>query len=146
MKRLVFIAIFLLITSLPPAAHASPSPGSYVTLREYVELLVAERGKYWEARFQASQIAVDLARVNLEKELEKLNELRQSVVKDRGEFLLRESADSKFISIDRQLAEVKDRQTTMETRSATWMIAIGLLFVFVQTFLSWRKTKKKEAL
>ncbi len=100
--------------------------------------------KQQEAHDRLLQSSVDLARENLKAELEKLNELRQQFTKDRGEFALKTSLDERFKSVDKEISELKERQTTTETRAATWMSAIGLVFLVLQLALNYRSRKKEN--
>jgi len=134
------IIIFFVIISLTPVAS---SADEIVTLRSYVEMLISERTKHLETKFTSSEIAVKIAGDNLQRELEKLNELRQEVVKDRSMFITVSLFDSKIDAIHKDVQELKERQTATETRAATWMVAIGIFFVIVQIAINFLIRKKE---
>jgi len=65
-----------------------------VTLREYIDAILAEREKALGIAFAAQKEALEIASHTLELRLEKLNELRQEVTSDRGNFITREKYES----------------------------------------------------
>jgi hypothetical protein len=65
-----------------------------VPLREYIERIFDERQKALDVAFKSQEQALALASRNLELRLEKLNELRQEVTQDRGNFLTRDKYES----------------------------------------------------
>ena len=73
-----------------PRTPVEDGHGGAVSLREYIEAIMAERDKALRAAFLAQQEALNLATRNLELRLEKLNELREEVTKDRSAFMSRE--------------------------------------------------------
>ena len=102
--------------------------GATVTLREYIEAIMSERDRALTAAFTAQQSALNLATRNLELRLEKLNELRQEVTQDRGEYVKREVYES--------------RVNIVEKRQA-WMTGVGAALVVlipIITFIIARAT------
>ena len=102
--------------------------GNTVTLREYIEAIMSERDRALTAAFTAQQSALNLATRNLELRLEKLNELRQEVTQDRGEYVKREVYES--------------RVNIVEKRQA-WMTGVGAALVVlipIITFIIARAT------
>jgi len=75
-----------------------------VPLREYIERIFDERQKALDIAFRASEQALALASRNLELRLEKLNELRQEVTQDRGEYVKREVYESRMGIVEKRLA------------------------------------------
>lgn len=128
MRTLIFCIIILLC--LPPIAY---SVHEYVTLRDYVDI-----------KMSASEKAVKIASDNLQRELEKLNELRQDVVKDRSLFVRQDAYEVKIKSIDLSIQEVKEKQISLETKFVTWISAISVFFIIIQIMLNYFNRKKVE--
>ena len=82
--------------------------GNTVTLREYIEAIMAERDKALTAAFRSQQAALELATRNLELRLEKLNELRAEVTQDRSNFLTRDRYDSQHSALEDKVAQLEN--------------------------------------
>jgi len=65
-----------------------------VELKEYVERVLDEKDKALQLAFRAQQEALALASRTLELRLEKLNELRQEVTQDRGNYVTKDKFDA----------------------------------------------------
>ena len=76
-----------------PNSPVHESNGNTVTLREYIEAIMSERDRALTAAFTAQQAALNLATKNLELRLEKLNELREEVTRDRSQYITRDRYD-----------------------------------------------------
>jgi uncharacterized protein YydD (DUF2326 family) len=87
------------------------------------------------ARLDAMDEALTLRTGELERRLEGLNQLRQEVTQDRKEFLQKETYDIKTAYYDEWCRNVDARLTTLETRIATWVASLGVLFTVVQLIL-----------
>jgi hypothetical protein len=81
--------------------------GNTVTLREYIEAIMAERDKALTAAFRSQQAALELATRNLELRLEKLNELRNEVTQDRGNFLTRDRYDTQHKALEDKVSSLE---------------------------------------
>ena len=66
-----------------------------ISLRDYIERIFDEREKALDLAFRSQQEALALASRTLELRLEKLNELRQEVTQDRGNYLTKLEYDTK---------------------------------------------------
>jgi hypothetical protein len=86
-------------------------------------------------RLDAMDHALDLRTGELERRLEGLNQLRAEVVQDRKDFLLKDTYDIKTTYYDDWCRGVDSRLTTLETRIATWVATLGVLFTVVQLIL-----------
>jgi hypothetical protein len=86
-------------------------------------------------RLDSMDHALELRTGELERRLEMLNELRAEVVQDRKEFLLKDTYDIKTTFYDNWCRTVDTRLTTLETRIATWVASLGVLFTVVQLIL-----------
>jgi len=115
----------------------SETEQNIVTLREYFEALLAEKDKQLDARFVAMNATNDLARVNIERRLENLNELRREVIEDRSRFLTIEIYDAK--EAERQVwRDLVNRQiTTIQVRNLTWTAAIGVALIVITILINW---------
>src|SRR4029077_6301218 len=67
-----------------------------VSLKEYIERVFDEKEKALQLAFRAQQEALALASRTLELRLEKLNELRQEVTQDRGNYVTKDAFDSRL--------------------------------------------------
>jgi hypothetical protein len=65
-----------------------------VSIREYFERIFEERQAALELAFKAQQEALGLASRTLELRLEKLNDLRQEVTRDRESYITRDVYDA----------------------------------------------------
>jgi hypothetical protein len=78
-----------------------------------------------DQRFHYMDDALLLRTKELEGRLEGLNQLRQEVVRDRDQYLRKESFDSKVDFYDKWIRVVDEKLTTMQTRSTTIAAVIG---------------------
>jgi len=78
-----------------------------VPLREYIERIFDERQKALDVAFKAQEQALRLASNNLELRLEKLNELRNEVTSDRGNFLTRDRYESQHSALEEKVAALE---------------------------------------
>lgn len=140
MKRrvgLVLLIVLLFLFSFP----AYSAVQEYVSLRHYVETMFSAHEKQQAAYERALTVSLDLARVDMERRLAALNELRAEVIKDRSQFVRMETFDERKKFTDQTLSDIKERLTAIEVRSVTWMTAIGVFFVVLQIFLSYWKSR-----
>lgn len=111
----------------------------YVTLKEHFEVVLNEREKRLLDKFDAERDALSVAKQELERRLGVLNELRQSVEKDRAQFVKQDVYDTKTQYYDEWCKTVDRSITTIQTRSVTWTAALGVIFIIVQILLKyWR--------
>ena len=80
-----------------------------VSLRDYIERIFEERQKQLEVAFRGQQDALTLARGTLELRLEKLNELRQEVTSDRGNYVTKDKYDADMSARNAVIAELKSK-------------------------------------
>ena len=108
--------------------------GAYISLEKHFKTLIdglkevlAEKEKRYEDMFQSMRDATllakaeidnrtNLARHELEKELEKLNKLRSDVETDRGELVQNKEYEAKMKDIDLWKGEVNKELTISSTR------------------------------
>jgi hypothetical protein len=81
--------------------------GGTVSLREFIEAILAEREKALQAAFAAQQIALSRASQNIELRLDKLNELRQEVIEDRGTYLTREKYETEHGVLENKIGALE---------------------------------------
>lgn len=94
------------------------SSGEEVTLRQYVERLIDERHQFYVAMFESHKVALDLAKVDIDRRLEQMNKFREENIRDKimmvsrqewqtGHQTLISQFDEKMVSIDRRFATVE---------------------------------------
>jgi len=76
------------------------SEWSVDTLKEHLEGKLAALNERIDVQHRADQRALDLAQLNIDARLEKLNELRQQVSDDRATFANREATDERLKRIE----------------------------------------------
>jgi len=103
---------------------ASYGQSSMVTLKEHIERLLDERCRVIDQRFEEQDRALDLARAEMERRLEGLNQLRQDVTKDRAEYVTRDVFELRVAPLEKSV-------TQLETRMITGMAAIGIIFLVI---------------
>ena len=104
-----------------------PEPTSFVNLREHLERIFEERDRQYELRYKSQEDALLVARRDMERRLEGLNELRREVTEDRGRFLSLEKYDAEMRGIADQLDELKEFQGRMLGLIATAAILAGIV-------------------
>jgi hypothetical protein len=94
-----------------------------VSLREYIERIFDERQKALDLAFRSQQEALALASRTLELRLEKLNELRQEVTQDRGNYVTKDKFDTTIDVQERRFRLLEDARN----RAIGFGAALGLL-------------------
>ena len=79
-----------------------------VSLKEYIERVFDEKEKALQLAFRAQQEALALASRTLELRLEKLNELRQEVTQDRGNYVTKDKFESTLEARDTRIKVLED--------------------------------------
>jgi hypothetical protein len=99
-------------------------------------------------RFDSMDQALKLRSAELERRLEGLNELRQQVVRDRDQFVKRETYEMRVGYYDKYIEDTRmghqeliNRVTVIETRSVVWTSVIGVAFTLLQILLHFFPTK-----
>jgi hypothetical protein len=107
------------------------------------EKLCDEKHSYMERiinhRFEAMDAAVVARTIELERRLEGLNELRSQVIRDRDQFVKKDTYDLRVNYYDKYVEDSRavhqsmaNRITIIETRSIVWTSAIGIAFTLLQ--------------
>jgi hypothetical protein len=127
--------------------HENRTPGDRRTPCMAVpEKLCDEKHSYMnqliDHRFDAMDRAVIERTKELERRLEGLNELRQQVVRDRDQFVKRETYEMRVGYYDKYIEDTRighqqliNRVTVIETRSVVWTSVIGVVFTILQILL-----------
>lgn len=100
-----------------------PSGWSTDTLKAYVERIVHESDRRYEQRFEAQEkavraaldaaaLAVERAEQNAEKWRANANEWRAAMTDREKKFMAQETADARFLDIDRRLADLSTSRDT----------------------------------
>jgi hypothetical protein len=105
------------------------------TKHKALEDAIVACNKLQDSRFEAAKEALNLRSAELDKRLEGLNQLRAEVVKDREQFVRKETYDTAHEVIRSAQIETSRRLTIVETRSVVWTAAIAVFFVIVQIAL-----------
>lgn len=79
-----------------------------MSLKDYMERIFSEREAALNLAFKAQQEALALASRTLELRLEKLNELRQEVTQDRGNYLTKTEYDTKHTILNDRLNRLEN--------------------------------------
>ena len=115
---------------------------SDISMREYLETLIAAHRREIDVKSEATESAILLAREEVARRLGELNQLRSEVVSDREQFVsklqfepMMQERDAWRSDITEKLVAINDRITRIETRGSTWTLAIGLFFVVLQIAL-----------
>ena len=99
--------------------------GQTISLRDYVD-----------SQFKAHNEAINLARANIELRLSAMNELREQINRERGQYLTRDRFDASHIAIESRLANLDKFAANIQGR--IW--AMGAVVVVIQILLQvWRK-------
>jgi hypothetical protein len=104
---------------------------SDVPLREYLEIMFTAHQRELDAKHEAMESALRLAREDVSRRLNELNQLRKEVIDDRDQYV----SKLQFEPMMREINTINDRITRIETKGATWTVAIGLFFVLLQIAL-----------
>lgn len=115
---------------------------SDVSMREYLETLIAAHRRELDVRSAATESAILLAREEVARRLGELNQLRSEVISDREQFVsklqfepMMQERDAWRSDMTDKLTAINERITKIETRGSTWTLAIGLFFVVLQIAL-----------
>ena len=95
--------------------------------RQYLERILEERDRQYDFRYRAQQDALRMAREDMERRLEGLNELRREVTEDRGRFLSVEKYEAERRGIEDALDEAREFRGRILGLIATTAILAGLV-------------------
>jgi len=104
----------------------------YINLKEHFNMILEERQKRMDDRFEAQKDALTKSNEELERRLEVLNELRSAVEKDRSQFVKAETYELKTKWYDEWVRTVDEKLTSQSSRYATWLVALGVFFSIIQ--------------
>lgn len=115
----------------------SKGGGTHVPLRDFVERIFIERQAALELAFKAQQEALSIATRNLDARLEKLNELRQEVTQDRGNYVTRDKHDADMKSRDSVIAGLAKRlDEASGALNVARFLGVGGIFVALAALLA----------
>ena len=103
--------------------------------RTYVERIISDQEKQIDLKLKAAESALVLAKKENEHRLLSLNQYKEAMEKERGEFVKREYFNSVRETNDKWREDVSNRLTTIETRSVTWVAALGIFFLIFQLLI-----------
>ena len=110
-----------------------------ITLKEFIERIFAERENQLQLHFRNSENALVLSKLELDKRLNELNNLRAEYTKDRMDdnttFLRQETYYDKMISIDKDIKDLQLSKASLEGKasqqSVTRVTIISLAGLFI---------------
>jgi|GEM_PF-2898242 hypothetical protein len=110
-----------------------------ITLKEFIERIFAEREKQLQLHFRNSENALILSKLELDKKLNELNNLRAEYTKDRMDdnttFLRQETYYDKMISLDKDIKDLQLSKASLEGKasqtSVTRVTIISLAGLFI---------------
>jgi len=110
-----------------------------ITLKEFIERIFAEREKQLQLHFRNSENALILSKLELDKRLNELNNLRAEYTKDRMDdnttFLRQETYYDKMISLDKEIKDLQLSKASLEGKasqtSVTRVTIISLAGLFI---------------
>ena len=79
---------------------------------------------------KAADVALTLKTADINKRLEQLNQLRAEVVKDRDDFLRKESYDAKVLFYDKFVSDASQALTRMEAKYESRITFATILSIF----------------
>lgn len=118
-------------------ASEKDSHPTYNDLKEYFETLWMERKQNIELRFEANSDRLDATAKVLEHRLEVLNHAHEKAVQDRVDFVSAKEYKTKMKDLGVWKEKVNRDITTLQTRSVTWTVALGIIFVIIQIVLKY---------
>ena len=93
-----------------------------ITLKEFIERIFAEREKQLQLHFRNSENALILSKLELDKRLNELNNLRAEYTKDRMDdnttFLRQETYYDKMISLDKDIKDLQLSKASLEGKAS----------------------------
>ena len=89
----------------------------------------------FEERFDGMDEALRLSKENIEYRLHVLNDAKRTNEELQSKFVTKDTYDIKTAYYDNWCRGVDIRLTTLETRIATWVASLGILFTVVQIVL-----------
>jgi hypothetical protein len=110
----------------------TPDGNGGVPLREYIERIFDEKQKALELAFAAQQKALELATRSMELRLEKLNELRSEVTRDRSQFVRQDVFEGKQDSLEKSIHDLEKAIITRLDFLEGWRLrAVGIFLVLL---------------
>ena len=105
---------------------------SEVSLKEYVESIVLADSKLQEARFAEHARALNLAKSEIDRRLEEMNQMREQINRERSSYVTRELFDRMHATLEDRVWKVEQFKSNIDGR----LLAAGGLFVLIQLALS----------
>ena len=112
------------------------SDANGISLKEFIERVLDEREKHTQTKFDNAQRALEVNKIELDKKLFELNNLRKEYTEDRlidqRQYVKQESFDIKTDIYDKWISSADKKFAIIDTRSRTWNTAIVLFFIIIQ--------------
>jgi hypothetical protein len=101
-----------------------------VTTQRFEDFIKAHQREH-----ELEQLALGEARTNIDQRLRGMNEIREQINKERGQYVDRDVFDAKLGIFDERFNKLEKSVTQIQSANATWLIAIGVFFTLVQIVL-----------
>jgi hypothetical protein len=82
-------------------------PGPTVSSQDYVDRRIDDLKELVLARFDALALALEVARTEINRRLEGMNELRDQIQSERGRYVTRELLDQRLAALERRVGRVE---------------------------------------
>ncbi len=110
-----------------------------ITLKEHFIALLEAQQRRVEEHFDMINRALEKSEWELNRRLSALNELRNEVLSDRGQFIQANACKIIHKDIDNWRETISEKITIIETRSLTWTTALVVFFVMVNIAMKFWK-------
>jgi signal recognition particle GTPase len=101
-----------------------------ISLKEYIESILAEREKQADQKFQSLAMAVSKAEVATEKRFESVNEFRATLTDQQRTFIPRAEYESAHKALTQTVTDAKERLDKIENMKQggqnIWIILVGV--------------------
>jgi poly-D-alanine transfer protein DltD len=111
-----------------------------ITLKEFIERIFAEREKQLQLHFINSENALILSKLELDKRLNELNNLRTEYTKDRMNdnhfFLRQETYYDKMTSLDKDIKDLQLSKASLEGKASQQSVTRVTIIALAGLFIS----------
>ena len=104
---------------------------SLESLQEMYDRLLAEQEKRYMQMFKTAEEAVVLAKHDIEKKLDSMNEIRRQLNDQAATFLTKENFESKHDSIVKQIDDLRLSKATLEGKASQQSVNMTLFIAVI---------------
>ena len=106
--------------------------GRFVSLKEYIETIIKDHDRLYSERAAQQARELALAREELERRLEGLNELRKQVVQDRAMFFTKEAHEFYAARVQEQVDSFKDFRSRVFGVAAAFVALTAVIVYLIE--------------